>query len=467
MRWGVVIDGVVDYEAPFGPDTVVNLPPTPRLTPDAEFEAGTDFLFSFATSSDPEGDTLTYTPSIVSQPVGGTASIIAGTTSTNRYLTDTDVAGEYHVTVAVDDGVNPPVTHAGRIYTATSITPPPPPPPPAGVLDLDAAHTKVTPYSGEAATNNVLLVTDGGVRKVRVNILGSPEGSRNGGAFRYGLGVVGEEDERYVCYKIKFLPGFVMSTASGAGGGKMGVSLRGSRSGTNFNSGGGDFYEHTTSARIIFSRLASSSPSRVKMQTYIYTPFFSYWFEWEGAYYFGRISNPQWGSTATSCRWNHWQIGGDRSAVAPDETLTWVDGNPRYPGSAVRPLWDRIGNSRYVGAAARLDSTFSFALGDTVDVEVHVKMNTFSSTVVNTGIWMGGNQRVPNKDGVYEVAVSVNGGARRVLMSRADVVWRYPVASDMKWNQFEVGGAAGGPFEGADGTFDVWDVRYSQDPILV
>lgn len=339
-----------------------------------------------------------------------------------------------------------------------------PPTPTVTRLDLDKFAYAATPYSSEPHVGTPALVTENGVRKVRVDVQGRLN-SRNGGWYHHKLPTSIEDIT--VAYRMKFLPGYLIrgATDKTRGGGKKGVAIGFSRE--NGMSGGGGFYPDSAHTRTIYER---ADDGNIGLKTYLYIPKFGAWMEWEAARIIGKATGTL--LYPGSHRWDHWECGGDRSAVLPDENPSAPrDGDPRYPGAAVRPTWKKIGNSRYVGFAGAMKrpdgSAFSFPVGQEIQVELRHKMNTFHPTATfDGGQWMPGRWAVPNQDGIYTVRVKIGDAAPITLWDTSSVVYRYAVVADAKWDWFEVGGFSGGPYNGEDGKFDVWDVRYGTGPIL-
>lgn len=127
----VVDDGILESE----PDVVVisttNSAPVARISSSGPIRVGQIVALDGSSSSDPDGDTLTYAWSLVSKPSGSTAAL-TNITSVATSL-PIDISGSYVVQLIVHDGTfasdpatltlntenSPPIARAGENSTAT------------------------------------------------------------------------------------------------------------------------------------------------------------------------------------------------------------------------------------------------------------------------------------------------------------------------------------------------------------
>lgn len=77
-------------------------PPTANAGADVEEKVGNEVTLDGSASSDPDGDSLTFTWSILSHPTGSSASLAGADTATPQFTPD--VSGEYLVELSVSDG---------------------------------------------------------------------------------------------------------------------------------------------------------------------------------------------------------------------------------------------------------------------------------------------------------------------------------------------------------------------------
>ncbi len=292
-------------------------------------------------------------------------------------------------------------------------------------LDLSAYKYSTTPYRNDAKPEGVIKLLNN-PQRVRTYIFGqSPHNSRNGATYAYDIQ---GQDEIYLAYDIQYDSNFVME-----GGGKQGVNVAAVANGKYGSSGGGKFDQAMSNERLIFEEEPNG---KIGVKTYVYTWFFGN-SKSSGAYMtiddakiFGGCADSEirFGNGGRcNVRWNDVAIGGNRATS----------------------------NARYTGVASQLTHNgkpITFSPGEKVTIEVHYKMNTFTNQSIQA---YGKTVKVPNHDGVYEVWVNGVLGIRRTGM-----VFASPLYPDMKFNELQVGAAAGGPFEGMYGGVEISNVRY-------
>lgn len=510
-------------------DPVSNTAPDANFSLDSTVDINTNKDCYAASSSDPELDPLTDSEAeIVSAPPGFTGSLVpiytvGGVDLGWRY--SSNVVGDVVRRVRVKDDGGAGRGHPSPVplwsewveRTDTWVDPN------AGsayTLNLNSATQLLVPYGGEYGhasspggldPNVCKRIDDNGTTKMEVHIFGD-EGSRNGGAYVFDSDLIGPNatdtyTECYIAYTVEFddnfrfigprFPGHV--NANSGGGGKIAVAIAGN--GASDQSGGGAFYESSFNMRLIFeAHNETSNLGRIK--TYFYMPWWGGWFEAEAADYIDNIANcyssSSYGAPNYIHRFNHWQCGGDRGPnTSGDESGGYVGGRPRHPGAtftspnrrtakgASTATWQDWGSShsvgsRYVGKSLPLtyngsNWTFSYANGsDPIEIQQYFKMNTFSGSTFNGGIWMkslAGASNVtwnkPNKDGEWRIWARQGSDAPKLLYN-ADVkmVYRYPKYPNLGISRLDVGGAAGGNYDNMDGIFRVYNVRISDEPII-
>jgi hypothetical protein len=94
--------GESDTDTAIANVTIGNRPPTADAGDDADVAVAAEATLDASGSSDPDGDDLTFTWSIVSQPSGSSATLDGTDGQTTTFTPD--VEGEYTMSVTVDDG---------------------------------------------------------------------------------------------------------------------------------------------------------------------------------------------------------------------------------------------------------------------------------------------------------------------------------------------------------------------------
>ncbi len=115
----VVSDGIVDS----APDTVMirtTRPPVASAGPDQDIVVGQTVQLDGGSSTDHDGEVLTYLWSFTSVPSGSAATLLAATTSSPTFVAD--VAGTYDVTLTVTNTSGESANDAVRV-TATTASP--------------------------------------------------------------------------------------------------------------------------------------------------------------------------------------------------------------------------------------------------------------------------------------------------------------------------------------------------------
>ena len=146
------------------PPTPTNTAPVARIAATASVPVGTVVTLDGTTSSDAEGNALTYAWSLTSVPTGSAATLTAGTTS--RPSLTPDVAGNYSVSLIVNDG-SLASTPASVVQVATAATPP--------TITLDKAE----PLSGTVQLSLSGTVSGAVSWYVDLALLGNGSGSNN------------------------------------------------------------------------------------------------------------------------------------------------------------------------------------------------------------------------------------------------------------------------------------------------
>ncbi len=98
----VVNDGVQDSEADYVLVSTLNSRPVANAGEDQSDDLGTSFMLNGSASSDPDGDDLTYSWSLISQPENSTATLV-DSSGAMPTLTP-DLAGDYIAQLIVNDG---------------------------------------------------------------------------------------------------------------------------------------------------------------------------------------------------------------------------------------------------------------------------------------------------------------------------------------------------------------------------
>lgn len=98
----VVGDGTLESAPSTVTITAYNTAPTADAGNDQTVETGDTVNLDGSGSSDPQGDALTYAWTMTTKPLESTATLTGSTTETPSFTAD--VAGEYVVTLVVDDG---------------------------------------------------------------------------------------------------------------------------------------------------------------------------------------------------------------------------------------------------------------------------------------------------------------------------------------------------------------------------
>jgi hypothetical protein len=108
-------DGQID-----DPDVcpVINHPPTARAGSDQAAPVGTTVQLDGSTSSDPDGDLLTYQWTLVAKPAGSTATLTKPTSVSPSLKLDE--AGSYTVRLVVHDGKVPSLPDTVILSTLNS-----------------------------------------------------------------------------------------------------------------------------------------------------------------------------------------------------------------------------------------------------------------------------------------------------------------------------------------------------------
>lgn len=339
-------------------------------------------------------------------------------------------------------------------------------------LDLSDPSSQHTPYpsSTDPGTlgQTLSVVTDGGVQKQLTTILGatvSPP-SRNGARQVFGSSKIGGARESIcVTTRMKFRTGFKYRTFGGSAGGKMGTDITFHGEGGRI-SGGGYFFSDSVDSRITHCQAGDANTGRLKL--YLYAPYYGHWMQPEAAIILGGV-DPGDLAWFVNCQWNHWQIGGDRGAGGAHESATnWRYGDSIYPGASIRPLWQSQGPSRFVGFFHDLlidgdGAQWTYPVGSEITIEMWCVANTFhSSNTFDGALWLPGIRPVPNKDGVLRIRARVGAGSWATLVDADDVVWR--LLPGKQFDTLYTGGAAGGPYEGCQGTFEIYNVEIADAP---
>jgi len=118
-------DGVADWqvEKPSNTVTAVNQPPQAQAGVDQSVTTGTTVQLNGSSSSDPEGDPLSYSWSFNTVPSGAVSPALTGADTITASFIPT-VAGTYQLTLRVFDG-------SSMAYDSVTVTVAPPPAPPA------------------------------------------------------------------------------------------------------------------------------------------------------------------------------------------------------------------------------------------------------------------------------------------------------------------------------------------------
>ena len=272
---------------------------------------------------------------------------------------------------------------------------------------------------------------------VEVDVRGD-EGSRNGVQLRYKLE---PRDEVWLQYHIAFDDDFDWARG---GDSKFGVSLA---TGDPNLTGGGSFDPSSSVVRLLYSR----NDDGIRLRGYFYLPRLAATRRPGLRPTTQRFSvTSRTRSSRSSTRFNGPSTGGDRQDPArPPDNLVgrYIGLAPALPRRLHRWSQQRRPPVRYSN-------------GNEGTVTIHARVNTFSDeTVTGPEGWPyeGRTVRRPNKDGLLEVFLD----GQRVFQATS-VVFVHPLAPDAQFSTIDVGGGAGGQFEGVDGTFTVSDVRYGE-----